>query len=281
VIKFACSKCGKHISVDDKYAGKRGKCPDCGETVVVPGKSKAIAFCCAGCGHTIKVPESYAGKKGKCPRCKNAVAVPPLKKEPVAESPATTIACPMCGQAIGVAEGTVDESVECPECGSYIDPSSGEIASQADDAMPAGGEEDLDDEPVRAPQGSAGVDRRLLLIISGVAAIVIVGLIGLIVVLRSSGSPAAERPDARRANRRYESTVATGGSPCESAASAGDSRSATPRAAGHILSRTGRPPAVCSRPGNKANHACDHPIQYVRSGSGTAAGSNGRRVRHP
>ncbi len=40
MIKFASSKCGRHISVDDKYAGKRGKCPNCKEVVVIPGEVK-------------------------------------------------------------------------------------------------------------------------------------------------------------------------------------------------------------------------------------------------
>ncbi len=76
MIKFACSKCGKHIAVDDKHAGKKAKCPGCGEAVVVPGPSTAIKFSCAACGHTIKVPESYAGKKGKCQKCGAVNVVP-------------------------------------------------------------------------------------------------------------------------------------------------------------------------------------------------------------
>ncbi len=35
MIEFKC-KCGKKFSVDDKYAGKKGKCPKCKEVVIVP-----------------------------------------------------------------------------------------------------------------------------------------------------------------------------------------------------------------------------------------------------
>lgn len=35
MIRFTC-KCGKHIKVEDKYAGKKGKCPQCKEAVRIP-----------------------------------------------------------------------------------------------------------------------------------------------------------------------------------------------------------------------------------------------------
>ena len=76
MIKFACSKCRQSIRVDDKYAGKKGKCPKCGQPVVVPERSAVIVFDCEGCGHRIKVPDRYAGKRGKCPECKSPVVVP-------------------------------------------------------------------------------------------------------------------------------------------------------------------------------------------------------------
>ncbi|HNS20333.1 MAG TPA: DUF6263 family protein [Sedimentisphaerales bacterium] len=36
MIKFACGHCGRLISVDDRHAGKKGKCPQCKHVVVVP-----------------------------------------------------------------------------------------------------------------------------------------------------------------------------------------------------------------------------------------------------
>ena len=35
-IRFKCSICGKAFSVLAKYAGKRGKCPGCGQTITIP-----------------------------------------------------------------------------------------------------------------------------------------------------------------------------------------------------------------------------------------------------
>lgn len=87
MIKFACPSCSKSMHVDDRHAGKKGKCPKCGNTVVVPERSTLIEFDCQGCGHTIKVSDKYAGKKGRCPTCKNPVQVPAVQ-DAVLETPA-------------------------------------------------------------------------------------------------------------------------------------------------------------------------------------------------
>lgn len=211
MIKFTCSKCGRKISVDDKYAGKKGKCPGCGQAAVVPGPSKVIAFACVSCGHKIKVPESYAGKKGKCPKCKQPVEVPAKKETPVPAptpepepSPSSIVPCVMCGHEIAVSEVAVDGPVQCPECGSYIDPVSGGIASEADVVQGEVDEEEDYGEPdaTPGPRGPAGLDRRLIMIVAGVALIVVVGIIGLIVFLKSSGPSPTERPERRREPRQ-------------------------------------------------------------------------------
>lgn len=35
-IKLRCFSCGKHLTVDEKYAGKRGVCPACAQVIMVP-----------------------------------------------------------------------------------------------------------------------------------------------------------------------------------------------------------------------------------------------------
>lgn len=76
MISFACPSCGRVISIDEKYSGKKGKCPKCKGIVVVPETSTIIEFKCESCGHEIKVPDKYRGKKGKCPKCKNLIRIP-------------------------------------------------------------------------------------------------------------------------------------------------------------------------------------------------------------
>ncbi len=41
VIRFSCAECGQHISVPIIHAGKKGKCPKCKSTVVIPGRENA------------------------------------------------------------------------------------------------------------------------------------------------------------------------------------------------------------------------------------------------
>jgi serine/threonine protein kinase len=41
VIAFPCSRCGKSLSVKDEFAGKKGKCPQCGQSVLIPQQSGA------------------------------------------------------------------------------------------------------------------------------------------------------------------------------------------------------------------------------------------------
>ena len=41
VIKFSCAECGQHISVPIIHAGKKGKCPKCNSTVVIPGRENS------------------------------------------------------------------------------------------------------------------------------------------------------------------------------------------------------------------------------------------------
>ena len=36
MIRLRCFSCGKRLTVDEKYTGKRGKCPACGQVIMVP-----------------------------------------------------------------------------------------------------------------------------------------------------------------------------------------------------------------------------------------------------
>ncbi|MGD8501521.1 MAG: hypothetical protein PVJ86_12785, partial [Phycisphaerales bacterium] len=121
MIRFACSSCGRLISVDEKHSGRKGKCPKCGSVVVVPERSTIIEFSCESCGHKIKVPDSYGGKKGKCPRCKNVVDVPTLKEIPAKSTKPVRFTCSMCEEEIKVPENSRGQVIECPHCGCYVE----------------------------------------------------------------------------------------------------------------------------------------------------------------
>ncbi len=167
MIKFTCSNCRQSINVDDRHAGKKGKCPKCKTALVVPERSTVIEFHCDGCGRKIKVPDRYAGKKGKCPKCQKPVVVPAPQEAPAEESEAA----------------------------------SGRIVSEPEIPVPSETDEELYDEPATAPEKSSGRDRRLLILIGGAAIVAVVGLISLVIFLRSSGSKPVQEPVARRPRR--------------------------------------------------------------------------------
>jgi len=176
VIKFACSKCGRKISVDDKHAGKKGKCPACGEPVVVPEASNRIKFHCAHCGQSIKVPKSYAGKKGKCPKCKESIDVPTRQTPPAAAlSPEPQPASEPAPEPIP--EPQVDTEAVEEDYG-----------------------EDIDAPP--RPSVFGGPDRRLIMILGGAAALVVVAAVAAIIFLKFSGSEPTSDPSPRRTPRR-------------------------------------------------------------------------------
>jgi len=93
MIKFSCSNCNKKISIPDNYAGKRGKCPQCGQVVSIPTPQEGtvqdsqaiIKFRCPSCNQKIGVTENYAGKRVRCAKCRQPIQVPEPQKEPVQE----------------------------------------------------------------------------------------------------------------------------------------------------------------------------------------------------
>lgn len=194
MINFACSKCSKSIRVDDKYAGKQGKCPKCGNPVKVPKRSTVIEFACTHCAHTIKVAQHYAGKQGKCPKCQHPVVVPAHQDQAAEDKGGTaSITCSVCDQVIAVAEEVGEVFLECPGCGSTIDASSGRPVSEAEDEESYDMDEALYSESAES-DASSGPDRRLVMIIAGVALVLVVGVVSVVVFVRSSSPEPVRQP---------------------------------------------------------------------------------------
>ncbi len=205
MIEFGCKNCGQKLSVQDQHSGKRVKCPKCGSVGVVPDNSDKIKFHCKNCGQSISVPQIHAGKKGKCPKCKNPVIVPSLKRESADSAGTFGVVCSMCNEAVQVPETSRGETIECPECGSYIETSSESTpaaSAESDASIPPTTDEDIYEEGPEEYEESVGVDRRIIVFISAVAAVVVVGLIILAAVIRFSRSRPAERPVSFRSIMR-------------------------------------------------------------------------------
>lgn len=117
MIRFTCSNCGRHISVDDRYSGRKGKCPKCGGVVRVPKKPAVIAFSCSICDHQIKLSLQYSGQNVQCPECGNEVIVPTAGQEVIEGDHAGHIECPICNQVITTPAGSESTPTKCTQCG--------------------------------------------------------------------------------------------------------------------------------------------------------------------
>jgi len=201
MIEFSCTKCGQKLNVEDKHSGKRVRCPKCGEVGFVPDNSDKIEFHCESCGQSISVPKIHAGKKGKCPKCKNLVVVPSLRRGPLGDTGTFSVVCSMCEEIIQVPETSREQTIECPACGSYVEASSGSGPTEPTESgpsIPSSTDEDQYEDDFEAPEESAGLGYRLILVICGATAIVVVGLIILVTVILPSGSHLVEGPESRR-----------------------------------------------------------------------------------
>lgn len=85
VINFSCGNCGKPLQVEDRRAGKIGKCPQCGERVTVPASEDAF------------LDTDFS-----------------LYDQPQSEGQQLNQPCPMCGEMIP------QDSASCPSCGEHL-----------------------------------------------------------------------------------------------------------------------------------------------------------------
>ena len=91
-IEFPCPKCSQPVRTPVSAAGKKGKCPSCGEVVQIPLESPdapqtevkpsaKIQFRCPGCQKRLRMPANVAGKKVKCPACSAVLSIPSSTKK--------------------------------------------------------------------------------------------------------------------------------------------------------------------------------------------------------
>lgn len=76
-IKATCA-CGAEFNLKPELAGKRVKCPTCGQAFTVPKPQAAadlIQVTCQ-CGKSMRAKPELAGKRVKCPACGGVVQVP-------------------------------------------------------------------------------------------------------------------------------------------------------------------------------------------------------------
>src|SRR6476469_2883225 len=64
-IAITCAGCGKNLKVKDEWAGKKGKCPQCGTTFLIPAAGEASKK--AWGGASAAVAEKKAREKKGAP----------------------------------------------------------------------------------------------------------------------------------------------------------------------------------------------------------------------
>lgn len=136
-IQVACT-CGKKFNAPSKYAGKKVKCPECKEPVVIPnGKapvpaapkavSDKVAVKCK-CGKSFRAKPDLLGKTVKCPGCSKPIKIGG-SSTPKASKPSKAKADPKAQRAKAVPRKPMDDLFaevgladdgsggrKCPEC---------------------------------------------------------------------------------------------------------------------------------------------------------------------
>lgn len=129
-IQARCS-CGKTIAADDKFAGRRVKCPDCGEPISIPGASTAQSVSSSlnvscQCGKSFAAKSALAGRTVECPSCGQPVSIPNEQAETVAHGSAgddlEAVGSDMAGLLDEIGMQATRTGVRCPNCRSDLEP---------------------------------------------------------------------------------------------------------------------------------------------------------------
>lgn len=123
-IRIEC-KCGNKFSAPSKYAGKKVKCPQCSDPVLIPdannagatdkpqpSEAKKIPVKCK-CGKTFAAKASLLGKTVRCPGCKNPIKIAVNKKSPTS---AAKEKAPEDDMFAEIGLGADGPGRRCPEC---------------------------------------------------------------------------------------------------------------------------------------------------------------------
>jgi len=92
MIEFACTSCGKQLKVKDEAAGKKGKCPQCGNMVEVPSAETEVNLA------EIDAPIQPVRRQQAPP----VVQPPPLERGHVAQAPSVNVHMPKRSSSLGI-----------------------------------------------------------------------------------------------------------------------------------------------------------------------------------
>ena len=81
----------------------------------------SIAFNCS-CGRGLRANPELAGKKTKCPGCGNILTIPASEESATATAPppaANVVTC-TCGKRIGTKPEWAGKTIKCPACQAHV-----------------------------------------------------------------------------------------------------------------------------------------------------------------
>lgn len=115
-IQASCEACGREFKAKDSLAGKRVKCPGCGEPVHVPAAADETS------GDTFDFPDEFSQPMTAPSRRRSqssAYDLPSRSRDE--EDDGDRISCPMCGEKI------MRQATKCRFCGEVLRPGFGQV----------------------------------------------------------------------------------------------------------------------------------------------------------
>lgn len=106
-IHIRCSKCGKHLEIDEKGAGMTVSCPDCSASLTV--STSTTTHTCPKCYVAVLVDDILKGETFECSTCHQMFHIP-------SPDDVTEQKCPFCHITVSVPASIRGRFTQCPNC---------------------------------------------------------------------------------------------------------------------------------------------------------------------
>ncbi|MCK5565407.1 MAG: hypothetical protein KAJ07_09190 [Planctomycetes bacterium] len=207
--EFKCTKCGFQREVLDKYVGKSVRCPECKAPNRVSKSapkretepSEAYKFNCPHCNQKIRLKKKYAGRRLKCTKCEKVIQAPEISDA----APELKLADPTdvlrVGQDqpldAGAGGMNMDDLMQFEAQSPAVDiPSPHSVEQTPQDAK--GGAP----KPRSRKDGASGKSKMPMII--GIVVVVVVAMIGIGMMVGSSGGSDTSKSDTSKKKVDFE-----------------------------------------------------------------------------
>lgn len=121
---FQCPNCRTVLQASEAQVGKKVRCSDCNQVLVVPQAASAAApsasqdmiFCiCGKCKHKLQAPSPFADKQYPCVKCGHIIEIPD-QNGGVSTTGTMRFACGECSQLYCVMAKYAGKKFKCLTC---------------------------------------------------------------------------------------------------------------------------------------------------------------------